>query len=300
MLLLPKNAKIIAQGLTGSEGSRSLPWVLKYGTNIIAGVTPGKGGQKIQDIPIFNSVKEAIKEFGEIDGSVQFVPPNFVKKATIEAIEAGIKFVLIGAEKVPTKDASYIYEFAKNNGANVVGPNSIGIINPTKKLKLGLIGGGNPSRMFVPGEIAVISKSGSATAEISLSLKNSGMGISWAIGIGGDRIIGSDFVDFLLELEKDKQTKASVIFGELGGTYEERVAKFVKEGKIQKPVIALIAGDFTTCLPNEVQFGHAGAMIEGNRGCPKTKRIILKESGVIVANDMDDIPNLLLQALKSS
>jgi succinyl-CoA synthetase alpha subunit len=147
--------------------------------------------------------------------------------------------------------------------------------------------------MFVPGEIAVISKSGSMTAEISLLLKNSGMGVSWAIGIGGDRIIGSDFVDFLLELENDTQTKASVIFGELGGTYEERVAEFVKQGKIKKPVVALIAGDFTTKLPQEIQFGHAGAIIEGKRGNPNIKRKILKESKVLVAESMDKIPELL-------
>jgi succinyl-CoA synthetase alpha subunit len=297
MLLLPKNVKIIGQGITGSEGSRALPWILSYGTQVVAGVTPGKGGQKLNNIPIFDSIIDATNNINDIEGVVQFVPPQFAKKATIEAIDSGIKFILIGAEKVPTQDAAYIYRYAKDNGASIVGPNSVGIINPKRKLKLGLIGGGKPEKMFIPGDIAVISKSGSVAAEISLLLKNAGLGVSWAIGIGGDRIIGSDFGDFLLEIEKDDSTKASVIFGELGGTYEERVALLIKEKKIKKPVVAYVAGEFTMSLPSDVQFGHAGAIIEGNRGLPQIKREILKEAGVIVADNLDDIPSLIKDIL---
>lgn len=293
MLLLPEGAKILGQGITGSEGSRALEWALRYGTNFVAGVTPGKGGQEVNGVPIFNSVKEAIDAVGEISGSVSFVPPQFARSAVFESIEAGIKFNLIVAEKVPTKDGALIYAKAKEAGANVIGPNSIGLICPSRKLKIGLIGGGDPSKAFVPGNIAVISKSGSMTAEISLGLKNAGLGNSWGIGIGGDRIIGSDFVDCLLELENDPETHASVIFGELGGTYEERVAEFVRSGAIKKPVIAFIAGEFTMFLPSDVQFGHAGAIIEGDRGLPETKRRVLKEAGIKVAESLDDIPSLL-------
>jgi len=221
------------------------------------------------------------------------VPPIYAKAAAVEAIEAGIKFTLIGAEKVPTKDAAVLHAFAKAKGASIIGPSSVGILSPHNKIKIGPIGGMDPSRMFAEGDIAVISKSGGMTSEVGLLLKNHGLGISWAVGIGGDRIICTDFVDFLLELEKDEKTKASVIFGELGGTYEERLAEFVKSGKIKKPVFAFIAGDFTQTLPNDVQFGHAGAIIEGSKGLPDSKRKILKEAGVYVAENFDDIPELI-------
>lgn len=293
MLLLPKTARILGQGITGAEGSTSLPGMLKYGTNIVAGVTPGKGGQNLDGIPIFNTVKEAIAEIGMVDGSVQFVPPIYSKMAVVEAIDAGIKFTLIGAEKVPTRDAAIMFEYAKRYNTNIIGPSSVGLISPHNKIKIGSIGGNDPDRVFVDGNIAVISKSGGMTSEMGLLLKNHGMGVSWAVGIGGDRIIATDFVDFILELEKDEKTKVSLIFGELGGTYEERLGEYVKSGKIKKPVVAFIAGEFTTSLPNDVQFGHAGAIIEGTRGLPSEKRRVLKESGVYVAENFDDIPKII-------
>lgn len=297
MLILKKNAKILGQGITGTEGAKALPRMLEYGTNIVCGVTPGKGGESLNGVPIFNSVKEALKKMGPIDGAVQFVPPLFAKPAAFEAMEAGIKFILIGAEKVPVKDAAQIYVMSQKMGASVIGPNSVGLISPHNKLRVGLIGGFDPNRVFAQGNVAVISKSGSMTAEIGLGLKKAGLGISWAVGIGGDRIMGADFGDFLLELESDEQTHASVIFGELGGTYEERVAKLVTEGKIKKPVVAFIAGEFTMSLPSEVQFGHAGAIIEGDRGKPEHKRKVLKEAGVKVADNIDEIPGLIKQKL---
>tara|TARA_Y100000310_G_scaffold341736_1_gene441848 strand:+ start:293 stop:1183 length:891 start_codon:yes stop_codon:yes gene_type:complete len=293
MLLLPKGARLIGQGITGAEGSAALPWMLKYGTNIVAGVTPGKGGQKLGDIPIYDSVKEAINGVGQVDGSVMYVPPLFTKKAAFEAIEAGVKFLLIGAEKVPTKDSAELYAMACKEKVNVVGPSSVGLLSPHRKIKIGSIGGSAPDRVFPDGEIAIISKSGGMTSEIGLLLKNNGMGVSWASGIGGDRIIGVDFGDFLLELEKDEKTKASVIFGELGGTYEERVAELVASGKIKKPVVAFVAGEFTMSLPSNVQFGHAGAIIEGDRGRPDKKREVLRKAGVLVAENLDDIPGLI-------
>lgn len=298
MLLLKTNAKIIGQGLTGSEGQSALAWMLKYGTNIIAGVTPGKGGQEVMGIPIFDTVKEVVQKFGGIDGSVQFVPPLYTKGAVIEAIDNDIKFILIGAEKVPTKDSTYIHAYAKKHNANIIGPSSVGLICPSRKIKIGSIGGMNPERVFVDGNIGLISKSGGMTSEIGLLLKKSGLGVSWAVGIGGDRIISTDFSDFLLGLENDTKTKASVIFGELGGTYEERVADLVTIGKLKKPIVAFIAGEFTMNLPSDVQFGHAGAIIEGNKGTPSFKRKVLEDAGVFVAHEFDEIPNLLKKAIK--
>lgn len=295
--LLKEGARLIGQGITGSEGARALPRMLSYGTKIVAGVTPGKGGQEVEGVPIFNSIKEAIEKVGSVDGSVQFVPPQFVLGAVKEAIDGGIKWILIGAEKVPTKDEAIIYELAKENGVSIIGPSSVGLVNPKRHLRIGLIAAADTDRAYIPGEVAIISKSGSMTAEIGVHLKNNGLGVSWAVGIGGDLIPGSDFADLLLELEDDPQTKASVIFGELGGTFEERVGELVKIGKIKKPVVAFIAGDFTTQLPSEVQFGHAGAIIEGKRGLPSEKRRILKESGVKVAQTIDDIADLLKQVI---
>lgn len=297
MLLLPKDAKIIGQGITGSEGSVSAPLMVKYGTNLVAGVTPGKGGQSLKGIPIFNSVEEAIKEVGEVQGAVQFVPPLVAKNATKEAIEAGVKFILIGAEKVPTQDSAYIFALAKDRGVSIIGPGSVGLIAPHLNLKIGAIGGYTPERVFAPGEVAVISRSGGMTSEIGLLLKNNVLGVSWAVGIGGDRIICTDFADLLLELEKDEKTKASVIFGELGGTYEERVAELVSQGRIKKPIVAFIAGEFTQSLPSDVQFGHAGAIIEGSRGLPEHKRQVLKKAGVLVAEEFDEMGKLVKEAI---
>lgn len=297
MLILPENPKIIGQGITGSEGSRGLQTMLNYGTKVLGGVTPGKGGQEISGIPVFNSIKELKEKFGEIDATVIYVPPVFVKAAAVEAIEAGIKFILIFTEKVPTSDSAYIYALSQKKGASIIGPSSVGLINPSKKLKIGSIGGATPDRVFLPGNICVISKSGGMSSEIGLHLKNNGLGVSYALGIGGDRIAGCDFADFIMAVEEDSDTKASVIFGELGGTYEERIGEMKKIGKITKPVVAFIAGEFTLSLPSEVQFGHAGAIIEGDRGRPDYKRKFLKESGVLVAENFDDISGLLKGAI---
>jgi succinyl-CoA synthetase alpha subunit len=299
MQLLPTNAKIIGQGLTGAEGSKILPRMLEYGTNIVAGVTPGKGGQVLEGVPIFNTMKEAIQVVGPVDGVVQFVPPKFVKAAVEEVISSGIKFILIGAEKVPTKDGAYIYALAKKNNVNVIGPNSVGLLGTHHKLRLGLIGGFLIERVFSPGNIAIVSKSGSMTAEIGLHLKSHSLGVSWAVGIGGDRIIGTDFADFLIALEDDPNTHASVIFGELGGTYEEKIAQAIIDQKITKPVICFIGGEFTATLPSEVQFGHAGAIIEGSRGLPEHKRQLLRESGALVADSLDEIASLVKQSLNT-
>lgn len=297
MLLLPENAKLIGQGITGFEGSKCLPRMLSYGTQIVAGVTPGKGGQQLEGVPILDSVKEAIKAMGKVDGAVQFVPPKFVLGAVKEAIEDGIKWILISAEKVPTKDEAIIYALSKKHGISIIGPSSVGLINPKRKFRIGLVAVADTDRAYVPGNVAIISKSGSMTAEIGVQLKNAGMGVSWAVGIGGDILPGADFADFLLELESDPETYASVIFGELGGTYEERVAELVKTGKIKKPVVAFIAGEFTLNLPGDVQFGHAGAIIEGERGLPDKKREVLREAGVKVAENLDQIPELVKKVI---
>lgn len=298
MLILPENAKLIGQGVTGSEGSRALQTMLDYGTAVVAGVTPGKGGQEILGVTVYNSVKEAKESVSKIDGTSIYVPPVFVKGAAMEAIENDIPFILIFTEKVPTADSAYIYAAAKEKGISIIGPSSVGLISPHRKLKIGSIGGSTPDRVFKDGFVTVVSKSGGMSSEIGLHLRNNGLGVSWALGIGGDRIAGTDFADFIMAVEEDEHTKVSVIFGELGGTYEEKVAEMVSKGKIKKPVVAFIGGEFTMSLPSEVQFGHAGAIIEGDRGKPDHKRKVLKEAGVWVAESFDDIAPLIKNALK--
>ena len=298
MLLPNKNFKIIGQGITGHEGRTALPWMVSYGTKIVAGVTPNKGGQFVEGVPIFNTVKELIKVIGKVDGSVLYVPPLAVLEAVQEALESGIKFILIGAEKVPVKDASIIYELSKKYGASIIGPSSVGLIIPRNQIKIGSIGGANPERVFKNGEVAVISKSGGMTSEIALHLKNNGLGVSLAVGIGGDRIICADFVDFLIELENNEKTQASVIFGELGGISEDKVSELIKSKRIKKPVVAFIAGNFTATLPSNMQFGHAGAIIEGEKGKPEYKKRILKESGAYVVENFDLLAETVKLAIK--
>jgi succinyl-CoA synthetase alpha subunit len=297
-MLLTEGAKVLGQGITGSEGSRAAAWMLEYGTQLVAGVTPGKGDQMVcETVPVFNTVKEVIDSVGLVDASVVFAPPLRSKDAVIEAIDAGIKFIVVIAEKIPTQDGAFMRAYAKSHGVTLIGPNTTGIINPAKKIKVGLMGGGEPTRMFNPGNVAIISKSGSVAAEIGVLLKLSGLGVSWAVGIGGDRIIGSDYVDIIAELEKDPDTKLTVIFGELGGTYEEQLAEAIRQGRIKKPVVGFIAGDFTQSLPSVVLFGHAGAIIEGDRGKPDHKRQVLTEVGVKVASDFDQIVSLVKDLL---
>src|SRR3989344_8193830 len=180
-ILIDKNTKVLVQGITGKEGSKAAEQMIAYGTKVVAGVTPGKGGQEVLGVPVFNSVKEAIEKVGNVDGTVLYVPPLFVKDAAIEAIEAGVKFILIVTEKVPTKDESYIYALAKKNGVTLIGPSSVGLISPSRKIKIGSIGGATPDRAFTDGEVAIISKSGGMTSEIGIHLKNNGLGVSWAV-----------------------------------------------------------------------------------------------------------------------
>lgn len=296
--ILPDNARVLIQGITGKEGSRAAFSMLAYGTRVLAGVTPGKGGGDVGGIPVFNSITEAVSVVGEIDVVAQFVPPLKVLAATFEALDANIPVVVISAEKVPVQDSILMRYRAKKIGALLVGPGSVGIISPEKKIKIGFIGGNEPERAFPPGSIAVFSKSGGMTSEIGIHLKLYGMGVSVAAGIGGEKIIGSDFLDFLKVVDSDPTTKATVIFGELGGNYEEKVAQAVKKGELIKPIVAFIVGEFVSRLNFEAPFGHAGAILEKGRGGVSEKRAVLKDAGVLVAEHFDDIAPLLKSALQ--
>lgn len=294
-ILVDENTKVLAQGITGKEGSRATREMIAYGTKILAGVTPGKGGQVTEDgIPVFNTVKEALSQFPEVNTSLVVVPAPFVLSAVTEAIEAGIPLINVLTEKVPVAHVANMIAFARSRGVRLVGPSSVGIISPAKRVKIGSIGSADlADKIFTPGNTGVVSKSGGMTAELSRVLTEAGMGQSTALGIGGDLLIGYDFLDAALDFEKDEETKTIVMFGEVGGTYEERLASAIKAGRITKPVVALIAGQFSEQLPQDTVLGHAGAIVSKGRGSAASKIKALQEAGAHIANTPEDIPALL-------
>ncbi|MFT4893078.1 MAG: succinyl-CoA synthetase alpha subunit [Candidatus Nanohaloarchaea archaeon] len=295
-ILVDKDTKLLIQGITGREASEKLPEMLDYGTDVVAGVTPGKGGQKVEGVPVYDSVEEALEKHPEINASLVYVPPFAAKDAAFEAMDNGIKLLDIVTERVPTKDSWKIFEKAEKEDARVVGPTSVGIISPGKS-KLGPIGGSEPEKVYKPGKVGIISKSGGMTTETAWVVRQSGYGVSTAMGLGGDRIAGTTFEDALKLFEEDDQTEAVVMFGELGGTYEEKAAELVENGDFTKPLVAFIAGKFTEEMPSR-QYGHAGAVIRGERSKPSYKESILEEAGAHVVNVHHEIGEKLDDLLR--
>jgi len=291
-ILINRNTKILIQGITGREASMVTKHMLDYGTKVVAGTTPGKGGENIHGVPVYNSLKDACNKH-EINTTLVYVPPAFVLDAVMEAVDNNIKLIVIITENIPVHDIVKCLYFAKRAGATIIGPNTVGMVNPRARVKLGAIGGDNVERCFVPGRIGVISRSGGMTGETSWIIKRAGKGITTAIGIGGDSLIGSPPKDLLALFEKDEETEAVVMFSEPGTSFEEDVANFIKNGGFTKPLIAYIAGHFTEQMPEGTVFGHAGAIIEGGFGKPSNKVKVLKEAGVKVTENYDDIINLV-------
>ncbi|MFZ1075037.1 MAG: CoA-binding protein [Minisyncoccia bacterium] len=298
-ILINAKTRLLIQGITGNEGSRVCVDMLSYGTRIVAGVTPGKGGIEVEGVPVYNSVAEAKKNHREINCSLIVVPARFVRDAAEEAIGAKIPLVVILTEHVPTLDTAWIIARARKNGTRIVGPSSIGIISPGES-KVGAIGIGAMVRAYTPGPIGLISKSGGMTSEIALALTNAGFGQSTAIGAGADVLAGSDFSDIFALFAKDEKTKAVVMFGEIGGTAEERVADFIRTSRFKKPVVALIAGNFGSRLPKDTVLGHAGAIVSQGQGSYASKISALKSAGVLIANHVEEIPAILTRALKKT
>jgi succinyl-CoA synthetase alpha subunit len=294
-ILVDKNTKVLIQGITGTEGARACREMLSYGTTVLCGVTPGKGGQQVEGVPVYNSVKEALVVHSQVSLSLVVVPPQFVKNAVLEALDAGVKLVNVLTEYVPPRDSSIMVATARKVGAFIIGPSSVGIISPGLA-KVGSIGSGEIKHVFTPGPIGVISKSGGMTSELAYVLTHAGFGQSTALGIGGDIIAGSDYVDLLPFFEKDDQTKAVVMFGEVGGTYEEDVADYIKSGKFTKPVVAIVGGRFTEKLAQGVVLGHAGAIVSQGKGGYDSKIKALQAAGVMVAETIEQIPDLLEKA----
>ena len=287
-ILVNKETRLIVQGFTGSQGTLHSEQSIEYGTNIVGGVTPGKGGKEHLGKPVFNSVKEAVDKV-EPNASIIFVPARFCKDSIMEAAEAGIKLIICITEGVPTIDMLDVKKYVDNVGVRLIGPNCPGVITPGEA-KLGIM----PGNIHLPGSIGIISRSGTLTYEAVKQTTDLGFGQSSCVGIGGDPIPGSSFIDMLKLFEEDTQTEAIVMVGEIGGTAEEAAAEYIKDN-ISKPVISYIAGQ---TAPAGKRMGHAGAIIAGGKGTAADKISKLKECGVHVADNLVEIGNKVAEVLK--
>jgi succinyl-CoA synthetase alpha subunit len=283
-IIINKNTRAIVQGITGTQGSFHARLMLEYGTKIVAGTSPGKGGTQTNGIPIYESVEEA-KEKHSANASIIFVPAPFAVDAALEAIENGIRTIVIITEHIPIKDAIGLMAYAKQTQTTIIGPNTPGIITPGE-CKLGIM----PAHIFKQGGVGMVSRSGTLTYEIAASLTRKKLGQSTCLGLGGDPITGLNFIDALEMFEADPLTKAVVLIGEIGGNLEELAARYVADKKYPKPVAAFIAG---RSAPPGKRMGHAGAIVMGNAGTAENKMTALSEAGVKVAEKPGDVAELL-------
>ena len=287
-IFIDRNTTLIIQGITGRDGSFHASQMIEYGTKVVAGVTPGKGGQKFQGtVPIYNTVADAVKATGA-NTSVIYVPPMFAADAIMEAADAGVKLIVAITEGVPVLDMTRVYPYVQEKGARLIGPNCPGLISPGQS-KVGII----PGRICTPGPIGVVSRSGTLTYEIVYQLTRAGMGQTSCVGIGGDPINGTNFIDCLAAFEKDPATKAIAMMGEIGGTDEQEAAEFIK-ANMKKPVVGFIAGQ--TAPPGR-RMGHAGAIISGSAGTAAEKIEAFKAAGMGVAQRPIDFVGLLRERM---
>lgn len=295
-ILMDENTKVLVQGITGREGSARTRFMLDYGTKVLGGVTPGRGESEVWGVPVFNSVKEATKEFGPVEASVTFVPGPQVKEAVIEAIEGEIKFVLVPAERVPLHDSLEMIALARKREARILGPGSMGLVSAAKA-SMGWLGGTVEfaREIFKLGPVGVMSRSGGQTSTVVWSLMSAGIGITTAIHVGAEPVLGLSFAEILPLFADDEETKVVVLFGEIGTVAEEEAAEVVKEGKFTKPLVAYIAG---RSLPAGMRFSHASAIIEGGRGTAESKVKALAEVGAHVVDRPQEIATTVAKILE--
>jgi succinyl-CoA synthetase alpha subunit len=297
-MLIDENTTFIVQGITGREAVNLTRECLDYGSKIIGGVTPGRRGREVHGVPVFDSVAQLVREVGQVpDGSVVTVPPAFTKDAVFEAIESGVKIIVIVTERIPRADVAQMVELANLRGARIIGPNCLGIIRPGIA-KMGGIGGPakDAQKAYAPGRIGVMSRSGGMTTEISSTLTAAGLGVSTACSIGGDAIIGSSYAELMPLFEADEQTEAIVIYTEPGGRMEAELAKWVTENNSRLPIVAFMAGRFMDEMPG-MSFGHAGTIVEGKADTAAEKIKRLNDAGITVAEEISEIPDLVKEKL---
>jgi len=295
-IIADQNVKVIVQGITGREAASFTKDMMDYGTKVVAGVTPGKQGHRIHGVPVYDTVRGALREHAA-EASVISVPPGMVKGAAQEALENGIKLLVIITERVPRKDVIEFLELAREKEARVIGPNTLGLISPDI-VKLGMAGGPvqDVKKAYMPGSVGIASRSGGMTTEIANLLTTHGIGQSTCVGVGGDPVVGSNFLDLIPLFHKDPDTKAVVLFCEPGGVIEENLAELVMTKKISIPIVAFIAGRFVDNMPG-VRFGHAATIVEGERGSARGKIESFEEAGIQVAESFSDIVPILRDCL---
>lgn len=281
--------RAIVQGITGSQGSYHTKLMLDYGTRIVAGVTPGKGGMRVHGVPVYDTVEEALSRH-EADASIIFVPAPYAPQAAFEAMEAGLRLLVVITEHIPIKDSIRMVAYARRTGTTIIGPNTPGVITPGE-CKLGVM----PGHVFAKGKVGMVSRSGTLTYEIASSLTSAGLGQSTCVGIGGDPIVGLSFIDVLERFREDPETEAVVLVGEIGGNLEEKAAEYISETDYPKPVVAFIAG---RAAPPGKRMGHAGAIIMGRAGTAQSKIEALEGVGVSVAGRPSEVAQLITKRLK--
>ncbi|MGE0310795.1 MAG: succinate--CoA ligase subunit alpha [Lautropia sp.] len=295
-ILVDADTRLLIQGATGNQARFDIRYCLEYGTRIVAGVTPGRGGESVEGIPVFNTVEAAVRATGA-NASAIYVPARGVRDAVLEAIDGGLGTLVAFAENVPRIDASIAVSAARAAGARMIGFNTNGVVSPGR-CKVGGIGGDRTSLIYAPGRVGVCSRSGGMSAEISHALARAGLGVSTCVSMGGDPIVGMRMVEVLRLFEADPDTDAMVMFGEPGGTHEAEVAAALRAGVLRKPVVALIAGQFQERYPQGVSFGHVAAMIRGDADTATAKRRLLGEAGARVATSLEDIPRLIAEGAR--
>jgi succinyl-CoA synthetase alpha subunit len=291
-ILINKNTTVIIQGITGREAVNLTREGLDYGTKIVGGVTPGRAGRDVYGVPVYDCVRDITKK-QQVDASIVTVPPKFTKDAVFEAIEAGVKLVVIVTERIPRFEVAQMVELAKLRGARIIGPNCLGVLSPDEA-KVGGLGGPavNVRRAFRKGEIGVMSRSGGMTTEIANTLTAAGFGQSTCVSIGGDAVIGSTYAELMPLFEADPETKAIAIYSEPGGRMEAELADWVKEHKSRLPIVAFMAGRFMDEMPG-MRFGHAGTIVEGKADTTADKIERMRAAGIGVAERIEEIPGLL-------
>ena len=295
-ILIDEHTTFIIQGITGREAVTMTRECLDYGAKVIGGVTPGRSGRQVHGLPVEDTVL-AFTDRERVDAAVVSVPPAFAADAALEAIEAGVPLVVIVTERIPRKQVAQVMEVAQRHGTRVIGPNCLGIISPGKS-RVGGLGGQGESckRAFAPGKIGVMSRSGGMTVEIANSLSEAGLGISTAVSIGGDPIIGSSYAELMPLFDADAETEAIAIYSEPGGRAEYELAEYMDQSGSKKPIVAFMAGRFIDEMPG-MRFGHAGTIVEGKADTAASKIENLREAGVTVAERVGEIPTLLKELL---